>query len=93
VPESWGGGLIGETNGHGYDIHEAQHSRDMQIAAATDAVISSLSRIHLWAIYRSCSIATVWRFPHSTFESTWLAARSELEVLLLRRNSATSVLF
>lgn len=37
------------------DIHEAQHEADYRIGAATDAMINSLSRIHMWVVYRSCS--------------------------------------
>lgn len=86
------GGLVGESDGHGQDLHEAQHSHDMQIAAATDAMIDSLDRIHVWAIYASCRIATAWRFPHADLVVTAAAARDEL-VLKLKKNECTRNLF
>lgn len=86
------GGLVGEMDGHGQDLHEAQHSHDMQIAAATDAMIDSLDRIHVWAIYASCSIATAWRFPSADLATTAATARSEL-MTKLKRNECTRNLF
>lgn len=86
------GGLVGETDGHGQDLHEDQHSQDMQIAAATDAMIDSLERIHFWAIYASCSIATAWRFPRADLVMTAAEARAEL-VVKLKRNECTRNLF
>lgn len=86
------GGLVGETDGHGYDLHEAQHSHDMQLAAATDAMIDSLDRIHVWAIYASCSIATAWRFPNADLVTTATDARAEL-IIKLKKNECTRNLF
>ena len=86
------GGLVGEADGHGQDMHEAQHSQDMQIAAATDAMIDSLPRIHVWAIYASCRIATEWRFPNADMVTTAADARSEL-IAKLKKNECTRNLF
>jgi hypothetical protein len=86
------GGLVGESDGHGYDIHEAQHSHDMQIAAATDAMIDSLPRLHVWAIYKSCSISTAWRFPNADLVTVATEARTELTEKL-KKNECTRNLF
>lgn len=86
------GGLVGESDGHGCDVHEAQHSHDMQIGAATDAMISGLPRIHVWAIYRSCSIATAWRFPNADWATVVGEARAELTIKL-KKNECTRNLF
>lgn len=86
------GGLVGEGDGHGGDIYEEQHSHDMRIGAATDAMIESLPRLHAWAIYTSCSIATAWRFPRADLALTATDAREALAVKL-RKNSCTGSLF
>ncbi len=86
------GGLAGDADGHGGDLHEAQHTHDMQIGAATDAMIDSLPRVHIWAIYASCRISTAWRFPHLDLAIAAVAARDEL-VLKLKKNECTRNLF
>jgi hypothetical protein len=85
-------GLVGEGDGHGYDIHEAQQASDIKVAMATDAMISSLSRVHVWAIYRSCSLATVWNFQNVALVDVAEEARAELAGKL-RKNICTSLLF
>jgi hypothetical protein len=74
------------------DMYEAQQIADQRIAAATDAMINSLVSLHRWAIYRSCSIASVWRFPNADFLSVAAEARDEL-TKKLKRNVCTSTLF
>lgn len=74
------------------DIYEAQQDVDQRIGAATDAMINSLSRIHVWAIYRSCSIASVWRFPNADFATVAEDARAELTAKL-KKNVCTATLF
>jgi len=86
------GGLVGESDGHGSDVHEAQRSYDMQVGAATDAMIDSLPRLHVWAIYRSCSIATTWRFANADLVATAADARAALTEKL-KKNECTSNLF
>ena len=71
-------GLTGEGDGHGQDLHEAQQANDIKIAQATDAMISSLSRVHAWAIYRVCGLASVWKFPEVSFMEVATLARDEL---------------
>jgi hypothetical protein len=85
-------GLSGDGDGHGVDLHEAQRASDMRMAQATDAMINSLSRIHSWAIYRACSMATLWRFPNAVLQDVVIEARAELEKKL-RKNICTAVLF
>lgn len=85
-------GLSGEGDGHGVDLHEAQQACDIKIAQATDAMINSLSRLHVWAIYRACSLTTAWRFPHASLVDVTAEARIELEVKL-RKNICTALLF
>lgn len=92
------GGLAGDADGHGVNLHEAQHSHDMEVAAATDAMIDSLARIHVWAIYASCSIvsskavALVWRFPNASLVDVAADARAQL-LLKLKKNDCTANLF
>lgn len=74
------------------DIYEAQQATDQRIGAATDAMISSLSRLHIWAIYRSCSIANVWKFPNADFATVAAEARDEL-TRKLKQNVCTATLF
>ncbi|MRW85397.1 hypothetical protein GJ698_15025 [Pseudoduganella sp. FT26W] len=85
-------GLVGEGDGHGYDLYEAQQASDIKVAQATDAMINSLSRLHVWAIYRACSLATVWTFPNASLVEVAAEARVELRGKL-RRNICTAVLF
>jgi len=87
-------GLSGEEDGEGSapDIHEAQQDADQRIGAATDAMINSLSRIHVWAIYRMCSIASVWKFPNADLTVVATEARDEL-TQKLKRNICTATLF
>lgn len=85
-------GLIGEGDGHGNDSSEAQQAADNRIAAATDAMIDSLSVCHRWAIYKICSIASSWRFPNTDFAAIAEQARNELEKKL-RKNTCTAVFF
>lgn len=85
-------GLAGEGDAHGVDPHEAQQANDIRIAQATNAAIDSMPRLHVWAIYRACSLATVWRFPNASLMEVAAEARAELAIKL-RRNTCTAVLF
>ena len=84
-------GLAGDDS-RNVDSHEAQQANDTRIAAATDAMISSLDRIHVWAIHRSCSITSVWRFQNADLPTVAAEARDEL-TRKLKKNVCTSVLF
>ena len=85
-------GLVGEGSSYTLDVHESQRAADNRIGAATDAMIDSLSRLHAWAIYKYCSIATSWRFPNSDFMTIAEEARQNLAAKL-KNNCCTSVLF
>jgi len=74
------------------DVYEAQQAADYRIGAATDAMINSLSRIHVWAIYRSCSIASVWRFPNADMLTAAAEAKGQLTEKL-KKNVCTATLF
>jgi hypothetical protein len=74
------------------DIYEAQQAEDNRIGAATDAMINSLDRLHRWAIYRACSIASVWNFPHADVIEVFSEAKNALSSKL-KKNICTSVLF
>jgi len=84
-------GLSGE-EASAPDIHEAQQDADQRIGAATDAMINGLSCIHVWAIYRMCSIASVWKFPNADLTVVATEARHEL-TQKLKRNICTATLF
>jgi len=86
------GGLMGNTDGHGTDLYEKQQERNAAIAAATDAMIDSLSGIHRWAIYAMCGIATPWSYPRADLLSVGPAARDSLAEKL-KRNPCTAVMF
>lgn len=85
-------GLSGEGDGHGVDMHEAQQASDLKVAQATDAMISSLSRVHVWAIYRACGLTTVWNFPNSSLMDVAADARTALSIKL-KKNICTALLF
>lgn len=82
----------GDADGYGRTTHEAQHEREMQIGAATDAMIESLSFLHRWAIYKLNGVASVWGFPNADLLIVGPAAQAAL-IDKLRRNVATSILF
>jgi hypothetical protein len=84
-------GLVGDDES-GPDIYEAQQAADDRIGAATDAMINSLSRMHVWAIHRSCSIASMWRFPNVDI-LTVAAEAKDLLTEKLKRNVCTATLF
>jgi hypothetical protein len=84
-------GLSGEGDG-ALDIHEAQQEADIRISEATDAMINSLCRVHIWAIYRACSISNAWRFPNIDVVAAVAEAKEELEKKL-RTNICTAILF
>lgn len=85
-------GLAGEGDAHGVDPHEAQQASDTRIAQATNAMIDSMPRLHVWAIYRACSLTTAWRFPDASLLEVVAQAREELATKL-RKNICTAVLF
>jgi hypothetical protein len=76
----------------GLDRHEAQQAADQRIGAATDAMVNSLDRIHVWAIYRACSLASVWKFPNADLLDTIAEAKEQLTEKL-KRNVCTATLF
>lgn len=85
-------GLCGEGDAHGVDPQEAQQANDIRIAQATNAAIDSMPRLHVWAIYRACSLASVWRFPNASLMDVAAQARAELATKL-RKNICTALLF
>lgn len=85
-------GLVGEEDAYGVDPAEKQQARDMRIGAATDAMIDSLKRIHIWAIYELCSIASPWHYPNADILIVGPEAMKELE-RKLKINVATGILF
>lgn len=87
-------GLVGDGDGYGsgQTVYDAQQLADSKIAAATDAMIDSLSVLHRWAIYRTCSITSAWRFPNADLTSVGVEARAELEKKL-RQNPCTAMQF
>lgn len=83
--------LRGEGDGYGND-DTSQSRRDNEIAEATDAMINSLRACDRWAIYRLCSITTVWNFPNLNYIDAAQGAKLALEEKL-RKNVATRTLF
>ncbi len=74
------------------DVHAAQRAADLKIGEAVGAMVDSLPMLHRWAISKSHSIATVWRFPNADYAGTLQAARDELEEKL-RKHVATRLYF
>ncbi|WP_139143454.1 hypothetical protein [Janthinobacterium sp. HH104] len=85
-------GMCADGGGQGKDLYEAQQANDMRIAKATDAMIESMGRLHIWAIHRSTGIATAWNFPNAAYPQVLVAAKSELSDKL-RKNMCTKLLF
>lgn len=74
------------------DPYEEQRKADGKIGLATDAMIESMPRLHVWAIYRMCSISTQWNFPNAAFQDVAEAASNNLRNKLCC-HSATAILF
>jgi hypothetical protein len=87
-------GLVGDSDGYGSDsnVYDDQQRADMEIGAATDAMIESLKTLHIWAIYKMCGIATAWRYQNADLLLVGPEARNELE-RKLRNNCCTARLF
>ena len=51
-----------------------------------------MARLHVWAIYRACSLTTVWRFLNASLVDVAAQTRGELATKLWK-NICTSVLF
>jgi hypothetical protein len=83
--------LRGEGDGYGNE-DTGQSRRDNEIAEATHAMIHSLRACDRWAIYRLCSITTVWNFPALNYVEAAQGAKTALEEKL-RKNVATRTLF
>jgi hypothetical protein len=74
------------------DPYAEQRKADLKIGEATDAMIDSLSRQHIWAIYKAYGMGQVWSFPNADLMTTLEQAKVELEKKL-RNNGATRVKF
>jgi hypothetical protein len=74
------------------DLNDEQRKADNRIGHATDAMIDSMPRIHVWAIYRKCSITTQWYFPRAAFLDVLEEAEKNLTAKL-KNNIATGTLF
>lgn len=85
-------GLVGDEMSESPNIYEAQQQEDNRIGAATDAMINSLVRIQVSAIYRACGIATAWRFPNADILAVAAEAKEEL-TKKLKNNVCTARLF
>lgn len=88
---------VGGDDADGYDdsaaAGDAAHARaSREIATATDAMIDSLPRHYKAAIYRSCNIASVWRFPNLDFTAV-LPEAEEALIAKLSKNLATRAFF
>jgi hypothetical protein len=83
--------LRGEGDGYG-NQDTSQSRRDNEIAEATHAMIHSLRACDRWAIYRMCSVTTVWNFPQLNYIEAAQGAKAALEEKL-RKNVATRTLF
>jgi hypothetical protein len=85
-------GLMGLKDAYGISSDEAQQTNDVKVGEATNAMINSLSTLHRWAISRSCSISTVWKFDKVDLLLTIEDAQDELEKKL-QKNICTAIYF
>ena len=83
--------LRGEGDGYGNE-DTGQARRDNEIASATGAMISGLSRHHWWAIHKMTGIAAAWNFPRIDYFATLIEAKQELQKKL-EGNVVTRTLF
>jgi len=74
------------------DPNVKQRLADLKVGAATDAMIDSLSRLHIWAIYKAYGMGQVWSFPNADLATTLAVAKVELEVKL-RGNLVACLMF
>ena len=82
-------GMVGNSDGYGSDMYDEQHKTDMQFGQATYVVISALSQLHRWAIYKSCSVASPWNYPNANLVTVAELARIEL-ISKLKKNVCTA---
>lgn len=61
-----------------------QQASDIKVAMATDAMISSLGRLRVRTIHRSCSLTAVRNFPNVSLVEVAEDARSVLDQKLLK---------
>lgn len=74
------------------DPYAEQRKADLKIGEATDAMIDSLPRLYIWAIYKAYGIGQAWNFPHADLMVTLEEAKRELEGKL-RWNALTRAKF
>jgi hypothetical protein len=74
------------------DPYAEQLLADLAIGAATDAMIDSLPRLYIWAIYKAFGIGRVWNFPQADWVATLTEARATLTEKL-KKNPATRTKF
>lgn len=65
--------------GYESDPYYEQHKEDLRIGEATNTMINDLKACWRWAIYRKCSITTVWNFPSVDFLACLEDAQAALE--------------
>lgn len=70
------------------NAHPQEVKEFMACAEAVETMINDLPRIQWWALRRAHGLATVWRFPETTFPEALAEAEQILTPKLLR-NVAT----
>lgn len=87
------GNLVDAVQG-GYegDSDSDQARQDMAVGEAVNTMVSSLSTVNRWAIYRATGIATVWRFPEADYMDVAIEAREQLKIKM-RSHLATATYF
>lgn len=73
-----------EPVGYESDVWEKQRLEDYRIGESTNAMIESLKPCWKWAIYKSCSISTQWRFDKIDYITAAVDAMVDLEIRLRR---------
>ena len=78
--------------GSGKSAADREYERELEIGAATGAMIESLSRLHEWAICKITSQPLVWQFPNA--DIFVVVPQAELELIKkLKKNCCTGSLF
>jgi len=86
------GGQDDDPIGYESNPYDDQRKADAKIGEATNTAIEDMKACWRWAIYKKCSIATVWNFPRMSFMDVLADAEVDLEKKL-KINIATATIF
>lgn len=89
VMRTWARWMTLSDHQHSQGLSHPQDVKEfMACGEAVDVMVSDLSMHQRWAVRKAFGVATVWRFPDTSFEDALLAAEEILTVKMLK-NVAT----